>query len=991
MGAPDNPFLFTKPRTPAMNENNDATPSDKRRFPAPAVNTGTNGAAAFLPIVGAVLARWRWIVFFSLASAVIGLAAAAALIRPVHTVSVQLSRLDSPLANEDYRPQPLDTGMLFGMISSPEALQQTGARMKPPLAAVELGKRIRLTMDRNSTLITLTATGETPEDALALANLAGGQAAGFTRDLQQAEAAAAAFSLTRQLADNEADRARVKLRLAEIEEQRDLPPVTPPPSPAPDTAAVIQKINSPTAARIYDRIQTARDQLDELQTRYTDLHPLVREQKTRLALLETQLRETMTPTDGATANEVTRAIVGIPAEKPVINQSTGYDALVLSLTSLQSRHASLVARQRALQPFLDAPPGYLHLMGAASHQNVVGAHRRTIISVLACAAGILGAMAAMTVVALCELLDDRMKTGSDLARVTGLPLVGELGDIDALTPAGRAHWAFRTWTALRHRLVATPDQGLVCGFTSAGSGEGRSTWINLLAGCARQCGFTVLTISADGSVISNDGDDPETESKSTALTRPSWGSPEFTAMVVANPGHLLERRAEPGRWPSENLPLPGGWIWDLEKRRQWQRALHSWRSIDNIVILVDLPPMADPETALLAEKMPNVVWLAESGRTRAAEALEHLETLRNARCHLAGAVLNRRPGKAGHPLFARWFGRRSAVLAASLGLMGATASAQSIEAAPSPVAESVFSVPDAANRADWQRHLTLGPGDLLHLSVYGRSIDNTAPPVPVGPDGRVSYLEAENVPAAGLTVDEFRVALNRELSKYRNAPDVIVRPAAYRSKRYYVLGAVTRRGAFPLNRPTTLVEAVAQAQGLETRVVDRSLVIQADLPNSFVTRKGRRLPVDMHRLFVEGDLSQNIALEPDDYLYFPPGEQAQVYVLGEVRSPGPLLYGPHAGVLQAVAVRGGFSERAWQKRLLVIRGSLKKPQTFVINVSDILAAKSPDFALQPKDIVYVGSRPWFKAEELLDLAATAFLQSAVVTKTGLDVTPVFSR
>ena len=95
-------------------------------------------------------------------------------------------------------------------------------------------------------------------------------------------------------------------------------------------------------------------------------------------------------------------------------------------------------------------------------------------------------------------------------------------------------------------------------------------------------------------------------------------------------------------------------------------------------------------------------------------------------------------------------------------------------------------------------------------------------------------------------------------------------------------------------------------------------------------------------------------------------------------------------VVGAITVRGGFTAKAYQRLALVIRGSLKKPQTFVINVSDILAAKSPDFALQPKDIVYVSSRPWFKAEDLLDLAATAFLQSAVVTKTGLDVTPVFS-
>jgi protein involved in polysaccharide export with SLBB domain len=149
--------------------------------------------------------------------------------------------------------------------------------------------------------------------------------------------------------------------------------------------------------------------------------------------------------------------------------------------------------------------------------------------------------------------------------------------------------------------------------------------------------------------------------------------------------------------------------------------------------------------------------------------------------------------------------------------------------------------------------------------------------------------------------------------------------------------------------------------------------------------------VDFQKLFAEGDLAQNISLEPDDYLYFPPKERLQIYVLGEVRYPGGLITAGRTGTLEAIAIRGGFSERAWPKRLLVIRGSLKKPQTFIVNANDILAAKTPDFQLQPKDIVYVGNRPWYKAEELLDLAASAFIQSAVVTKTGLSVTPIGTR
>jgi hypothetical protein len=67
---------------------------------------------------------------------------------------------------------------------------------------------------------------------------------------------------------------------------------------------------------------------------------------------------------------------------------------------------------------------------------------------------------------------------------------------------------------------------------------------------------------------------------------------------------------------------------------------------------------------------------------------------------------------------------------------------------------------------------------------------------------------------------------------------------------------------------------------------------------------------------------------------------------------------------------------------------LNRPETFVVDASAVLAARAPDLRLQPKDIVYVSARPWIKDEELLDAAATAFVQSAVIVWTGGHVNPL---
>ncbi|HMP84990.1 MAG TPA: hypothetical protein PKA41_20050, partial [Verrucomicrobiota bacterium] len=59
-----------------------------------------------------------------------------------------------------------------------------------------------------------------------------------------------------------------------------------------------------------------------------------------------------------------------------------------------------------------------------------------------------------------------------------------------------------------------------------------------------------------------------------------------------------------------------------------------------------LPPASSPESVLLAENLPQVVWLADSGKARVRETRRQLETLRHAKCRLAGAVLNHEPEPA---------------------------------------------------------------------------------------------------------------------------------------------------------------------------------------------------------------------------------------------------------------------------------------------------------------------------------------------------------
>jgi protein involved in polysaccharide export with SLBB domain len=306
--------------------------------------------------------------------------------------------------------------------------------------------------------------------------------------------------------------------------------------------------------------------------------------------------------------------------------------------------------------------------------------------------------------------------------------------------------------------------------------------------------------------------------------------------------------------------------------------------------------------------------------------------------------------------------------------------------APDTTNNLTMSVSSPMRRAAWQQHLTLGPGDVLNLSLLDMP-DTSRMEVPVGPDGRISFLQGANIMAAGLTIDELRSKIDESLGKFYQNPHTIITPVAFRSKKYVVMGAVMNKGVYAFDRPTSVIEAIARAGGLETGLYENKSVELADLRRSFLARNGQRIPVDFEKLFQRGDLSQNVPLEPGDYLYFASASGNEIYVLGEVMLPGPMIYNSNPTVLNAIATRGGYTTRAFKSRVLVIRGSINHPQTFVVDTADILHGKAKDFPLEPHDIVYVSMNPWVIAGEVLDVAAKSFVQAVVVQGTIVKMPP----
>jgi polysaccharide biosynthesis/export protein len=291
--------------------------------------------------------------------------------------------------------------------------------------------------------------------------------------------------------------------------------------------------------------------------------------------------------------------------------------------------------------------------------------------------------------------------------------------------------------------------------------------------------------------------------------------------------------------------------------------------------------------------------------------------------------------------------------------------------------------------ATWRSRYELGPGDVINFSLFGRP-ELDRPGFRIAPDGTISYLQAQNVNVSGMTLDEARLEIEKSLIGHFKSPRVIITPQEIGSKRFTILGKVIRRGIVTLERPITLVEAIANAGGIETGLFERKTVELADLDRSFISRGGKHLPVDFRKLLHEADMTQNVEVEPNDFIFIASTISNDFYVLGAVNNPGVQGLTQDSSVVSAISRRAGFTDRAYTDKVLVIRGSFTDPQTHVISVKDVLAAKARDFKLEPKDIVYVADHPWSKAEDIMKLALAAFATSAASTWVNLNVDPILT-
>ena len=170
----------------------------------------------------------------------------------------------------------------------------------------------------------------------------------------------------------------------------------------------------------------------------------------------------------------------------------------------------------------------------------------------------------------------------------------------------------------------------------------------------------------------------------------------------------------------------------------------------------------------------------------------------------------------------------------------------------------------------------------------------------------------------------------------------------------FISGEIGKEGTIFIDtqNPPLCSEFIIRCGGLKaTAQASTIYIIRTDL-------EGRRSMLTASlEMTSPGEYENDIRIYPGDYILVPAARQ--IYVLGEVNKPGPLVVAPGTTVTasQAIALAGGFSKIAKQSDVLLIRDrtmnsiNLKK-------LYDKIENMDRDVELKYGDIIFVRESMW---------------------------------
>jgi len=159
----------------------------------------------------------------------------------------------------------------------------------------------------------------------------------------------------------------------------------------------------------------------------------------------------------------------------------------------------------------------------------------------------------------------------------------------------------------------------------------------------------------------------------------------------------------------------------------------------------------------------------------------------------------------------------------------------------------------------------IGPGDQLSIFVYGSPQLSMA--VPVRPDGRISTPLVPELMAAGKTPSQLAQDLTERLKEFVKDPNVTVIVSGFvgpLNRQIRVIGEAADPQAVPYRDHMTVLDLMIMTKGLTHYAAGNRAVIVRRIGD-----KQETIHLRLDDLLKDGDIEQNVELQPGDTLIIP--------------------------------------------------------------------------------------------------------------------------
>ncbi|WP_303285461.1 SLBB domain-containing protein [Marinobacter sp. SS8-8] len=205
---------------------------------------------------------------------------------------------------------------------------------------------------------------------------------------------------------------------------------------------------------------------------------------------------------------------------------------------------------------------------------------------------------------------------------------------------------------------------------------------------------------------------------------------------------------------------------------------------------------------------------------------------------------------------------------------------------------------------------TLGPGDVLRIQLWGK--ENKSLELPISRDGTISFPQSGPMSVAGMSFDEARQQIRKQVSEQYIGVQASVSLGELRSMRVFVLGEARNPGSYSVSSLSTITNALYVSGGIKQT---------GSLRNLQLKRNGKLVgTLDLYDLLLRGDSSHDNRLQPGDVIFIPPvGKRAGIE--GEVYRPALYELRNENTLADLVRMAGGLTPQAYPQRINIERTS----------------------------------------------------------------------